>query len=265
VETPVFAAPGTLEEETIEEDEADAVRYEGSSDEGYDEFEEETRAAGQPASETGREFSDVRETVAEIHMSSLADSGVVPAPEGGAVEGEEDTEELELEEAQAEAEAMLDAEARGTGAVDVRAEVRAPSGTAGYTQRAPRPRPGFDRQRGGRRGPGRRFPRRESHEVPKISDLLKEGQESWCRLPRNPSVRRARASTSHIALPGRFLVYMPTVNHTGVSTQDRVRRRAAAPEAHRHERTRQTVTVASSFVRPRRMRAKRNCGPTFVS
>src|SRR4029077_15551070 len=132
-------------------------------------FEEETRAAGQPGSETGREFSDVRETVAEIHMSSLADSGVAPAAEGAAVEGEEDSEELELEEAQAEAEAMLDAEARGTGAVDARAEVRAPAGTAGYTQRAPRPRPGFDRQRGGRRGGGRRFPRRESHEVPKIS------------------------------------------------------------------------------------------------
>jgi Rne/Rng family ribonuclease len=216
-ETPVFATPGTLEEETIEEDEADTVRYEGSSDEGYDEFEEETRAAGQPGSETGREFSDVRETVAEIHMSSLADSGVAPAAEGGSVEGEEDTEELELEEAQAEAEAMLDAEARGTGAVDARAEVRAPAGTAGYTQRAPRPRPGFDRQRGGRRGGGRRFPRRESHEVPKISDLLKEGQEILVQIAKEPIGKKGARITSHIALPGRFLVYMPTVNHTGVS------------------------------------------------
>ena len=43
--TPGFATPGTLEEETIDEDEADTVRYEESSDEGYDEFEEETRAA----------------------------------------------------------------------------------------------------------------------------------------------------------------------------------------------------------------------------
>jgi Rne/Rng family ribonuclease len=206
---PVFATPGTLEEETIDEEEADTVRYEESSDEGYDEFEEETRAAGP--------LSDVRETVDEIHMSSLADAGVSSAAEGTA-EGEEDTEELELEEAQAEAEALLDAEARGTGTVDARAEVRAPAGTAGYTQRAPRPRPGFDRQRGGgRRGGGRRFPRREAHEVPKISDLLKEGQEILVQIAKEPIGKKGARITSHIALPGRFLVYMPTVNHTGVS------------------------------------------------
>ena len=214
---PIFAAPGTLEEETIDEEEADTVRYEESSDEGYDEFEEETRAAGQPSSEMGREISEVRETVDEIHMSSLADAGVSPAAEGNAAEGEEDSEELELEEAQAEAEALLDAEASGTGAVDARAEVRAPAGTAGYTQRAPRPRPGFDRQRGGRRGGGRRFPRRESHEVPKISDLLKEGQEILVQIAKEPIGKKGARITSHIALPGRFLVYMPTVNHTGVS------------------------------------------------
>jgi Rne/Rng family ribonuclease len=213
---PVFATPGTLEEETIEEDEADTLRYEESSDEGYDEFEEETRAASQSSS-IGREISEVRETVDEIHMSSLADAGVAPPAEGSAAESEEDTEELELEEAQAEAEALLDAEARGTGAVDARAEVRAPAGTAGYTQRAPRPRPGFDRQRGGRRGGGRRFPRREAHEVPKISDLLKEGQEILVQIAKEPIGKKGARITSHIALPGRFLVYMPTVNHTGVS------------------------------------------------
>ena len=205
---PVFAAPGTLEEETIDEEEADTVRYEESSDEGYDEFEEETRAAGQ--------LSEVRETVDEIHMASLADAGVAPTAEGTA-EGEEDNEELELEEAQAEAEALLDAEARGTGTVDARAEVRAPAGTFGYTQRAPRPRPGFDRQRGGRRGGGRRFPRREEREVPKISDLLKEGQEILVQIAKEPIGKKGARITSHIALPGRFLVYMPTVNHTGVS------------------------------------------------
>jgi Rne/Rng family ribonuclease len=213
---PAFAAPGTLEEETIDDEEADTVRYEQASDEGYDEFEEETRAAGQQGSETGpRAFSDVRETVDEIHMTSLAESGAAPAE--GAPESEEDSEELELEEAQAQAEALLDAEAGGTGAVDTRAEVRAPAGTAGYTQRAPRPRPGFDRRGGGRRGGGRRFPRRESHEVPKISDLLKEGQEILVQIAKEPIGKKGARITSHIALPGRFLVYMPTVNHTGVS------------------------------------------------
>ncbi|MGB0010534.1 MAG: Rne/Rng family ribonuclease [Candidatus Sulfotelmatobacter sp.] len=213
-EVVAFASPGTLEEETIDEEEADAVRYEQSSDEGYEEFEEETRAAGQQGSDSRNEFSDVRATVDEIHMSSLAEAGGPPAAEGAPAESEEDAEEMELEEAQAQAEALLAAEA---GETDARAEVRAPAATAGYTQRAPRPRPGFDRQRGGRRGGGRRFPRRESHEIPKISDLLKEGQEILVQIAKEPIGKKGARITSHIALPGRFLVYMPTVNHTGVS------------------------------------------------
>jgi ribonuclease G len=203
--TPVFAAPGTLEEETIEEEEADTVRYEASTDDSFEEFEEETRAAG--------DRLIIRDTVDEIHRSSLAEAGVAP-PEG-TPESEEDSEELELEEAQAEAEALLAAEAGGNGDVETRAEVRAPSGTAGYTQRAPRPRP--DRQRGGRRGGGRRFPRRQSQDIPKISDLLKEGQEILVQIAKEPIGKKGARITSHIALPGRFLVYMPTVNHTGVS------------------------------------------------
>jgi Rne/Rng family ribonuclease len=213
---PVFAAPGTLEEETIEEEEADTIHYESSSDEGYDEFEEETHAADHLN-------GDAREAVTEIHMDSLAAEGVVSAPEATHAETEEDSEEIELEEAQAQAEALLDAEARGNGTVDARAEVRAPSATAGYTQRSQRPR--FDRQgyerrggdRGRRGGGGRRFRRRESAPVPLISDLLKEGQEILVQIAKEPIGKKGARITSHIALPGRFLVYMPTVNHTGVS------------------------------------------------
>jgi Rne/Rng family ribonuclease len=229
-QAPVFAAPGTMEEETIDEEEADTVHYEASSDEGYDEFEEETQAAGQPAHLNG----DAREAVSEIHMASIAESGEPHPAEGAPAEGEEDTEELELEEAQAEAEALLDAEARGTGTTDgriedARVEVRAPAGTAGYTQRTQRPRPGPDRDRqggprdrqrrgGGDRGGGRgRFRRRENAPVPLISDLLKEGQEILVQIAKEPIGKKGARITSHIALPGRFLVYMPTVNHTGVS------------------------------------------------
>jgi Rne/Rng family ribonuclease len=213
--TPVFAAPGTIEEETIDEEEADAIHYETSSDEGYDEFEEETHAAG-----SGHLNGDAREAVSEIHM---AEAGVAPAhgTEGTPAEAEEDSEEIELEEAQAEAEAMLEAEARGNGTVDARVEVRAPAATAGYTQRAPRPAWERRGQRGRRSGGGgggaRRFRRRESAPVPLISDLLKEGQEILVQIAKEPIGKKGARITSHIALPGRFLVYMPTVNHTGVS------------------------------------------------
>jgi len=215
-QTPVFAEPGTMEEETIEEEEADSVHYQSSADDSYDEFEEETHAAG------GDHLNgDAREAVTEIHMASIADSDEAP-PTDAASESEEDSEELELEEAQAEAEAMLDAEARGNGTVDARAEVRAPAATAGYTQRAPRPRydRGYERRggdRGRRGGGGRRFRRRESAPVPLISDLLKEGQEILVQIAKEPIGKKGARITSHIALPGRFLVYMPTVNHTGVS------------------------------------------------
>jgi Rne/Rng family ribonuclease len=215
---PAFAAPGTMEEETIDEDEADTVHYQASSEEGDDEFEEETQAAGQLN-------GDAREAVTEIHMASLAESGEVDAAAVTAAENEEDSEEMELEEAQAQAEAMLDAEARGNGTVDARVEVRAPAATAGYTQRSQRR--GFDRgyeRRGGgdrgRRGGGggrQRFRRRESAPVPLISDLLKEGQEILVQIAKEPIGKKGARITSHIALPGRFLVYMPTVNHTGVS------------------------------------------------
>jgi ribonuclease G len=219
-QTPVFATPGTIEEETIDEEEADAVHYEAESDEGYEEFEEETQAAGQPAHLNG----DAREAVSEIHLASITESGEAHPAE--ATPTEDDSEELELEEAQAEAEAMLDAEARANGTVDARVEVRAPSATAGYTQRAQRPRPGHDRpgydrrggDRGRRGGGGRsRFRRRESAPVPLISDLLKEGQEILVQIAKEPIGKKGARITSHIALPGRFLVYMPTVNHTGVS------------------------------------------------
>jgi len=211
-QTPAFAAPGTMEEETIEEEEADTIHYEASSDEGYEEFEEETQAAN------GSDLNgDAREAVSEIHLEAAVESGELPA-EGAAAE--EDSEDAELEEAQAKAEAMLDAEARGNGTVDARAEVRAPA-TAGYTQRPQRrERPGYERRDRGRRGQGggrSRFRRRESAPVPLISDLLKEGQEILVQIAKEPIGKKGARITSHIALPGRFLVYMPTVNHTGVS------------------------------------------------
>ena len=215
-ETPAFAAPGTMEEETIDDEEADPLHFEASSDDSFDEFEEETRAVDQPEHLNG----DAREAVSEIHMASISESGE-HAAEAAPAEAEDDAEEIELEEAQAQAEALLDAEARGNGTVDARAEVRAPAATAGYTQRSSRR---FDRQyerrggdRGRRGGGGRRFRRREAAPVPLISDLLKEGQEILVQIAKEPIGKKGARITSHIALPGRFLVYMPTVNHTGVS------------------------------------------------
>ena len=52
---------------------------------------------------------------------------------------------------------------------------------------------------------------------PKISDLLREGQEVLVQIAKEPISKKGARITSHIALPGRYLVYMPTIDHLGVS------------------------------------------------
>jgi Rne/Rng family ribonuclease len=101
-----------------------------------------------------------------------------------------------------------------------RAEVRAATPTAAYQQRQTRRGGEADRdRRGGRNFRGRRNNVRSNAHRPQplISELLKEGQEILIQIAKEPIAKKGARITSHIALPGRFLVYMPTVNHTGVS------------------------------------------------
>jgi ribonuclease G len=71
----------------------------------------------------------------------------------------------------------------------------------------------------GRRAPvrGRRRPSRHDRSAPTITDLLREGQEILVQIAKEPIAKKGARITSHIALPGRYLVYMPTVEHLGVS------------------------------------------------
>ena len=72
--------------------------------------------------------------------------------------------------------------------------------------------------RGGRNGQGGRGGRdRDRGPQPTISELLREGQEILVQIAKEPIARKGARITSHIALPGRFLVYMPTIEHLGVS------------------------------------------------
>ena len=69
---------------------------------------------------------------------------------------------------------------------------------------APLPRPALARS-------GDRFAR------PVITDLLREGQEIIVQIAKEPIGQKGARITSHVALPGRYIVYMPTVEHIGVS------------------------------------------------
>jgi Rne/Rng family ribonuclease len=82
--------------------------------------------------------------------------------------------------------------------------VRLPRGRRDDRERAPdaRPSPGSGRA--------------ERVEA-RIEDLLKEGQEILVQVAKEPLGTKGARLTSHVTLPGRFLVFMPTVDHIGVS------------------------------------------------
>ncbi len=67
-------------------------------------------------------------------------------------------------------------------------------------------------RRGGDRGKGR-----DRGPQPKIEELLKEGQEIVVQVAKEPLGTKGARLTSHATLAGRFLVFMPTVDHVGVS------------------------------------------------
>jgi ribonuclease G len=157
--------------------------------------------------------------------------------------GEAVAEEEESTAADAEGEAE---EGIAEGAGDAAASAEPASGTAEVRERGGRfPHRVSRRMRRGRgrgpdnrsprepdsrgseqRGPDQRGPRPEggrervlSAQVQQISiaDLLKEGQEIIVQIAKEPLGQKGARITSHIALPGRFVVYMPTLEHMGVS------------------------------------------------
>jgi ribonuclease G len=72
------------------------------------------------------------------------------------------------------------------------------------------------RDRNGSSGPAARAYDRERPDA-KIEDLLKEGQEVLVQVVKEPLGTKGARLTSHVTMPGRFLVFMPTVDHVGVS------------------------------------------------
>jgi ribonuclease G len=51
----------------------------------------------------------------------------------------------------------------------------------------------------------------------KIEELLKEGQDVVVQVAKEPLGTKGARLTGHVTLPGRFLVFMPTVDHIGIS------------------------------------------------
>src|SRR5579863_7140837 len=67
-----------------------------------------------------------------------------------------------------------------------------------------------------------------AHGGARIEDLLKEGQEVIVQVTKEPISTKGARTTRYISLPGRHLVFMPTVDHVGISrriSSDKERRR----------------------------------------
>jgi Rne/Rng family ribonuclease len=78
---------------------------------------------------------------------------------------------------------------------------------------------GFTRRRGAATRRKRYTSSRNTNKVEhqSIDTMLQEGQEILVQVAKEPIAKKGARVTSHIALPGRYLVYMPTVTHIGVS------------------------------------------------
>ena len=225
---------GVVEEELIDEEESDVLPIgEHLDEEVYEELEEETLDAenAQQLVEAVREAhvnqrlglqqgepSDLEDQPAGEEVETFVSGNGHASPEQIEAVDVEDAayEEQASEELAGEEESVPEPILEGE---EGRAELRAPANTAAFQQRTERTERGApDRFRRGRRGRpmrGRRNIQRESQ--PTISELLKEGQEILVQIAKEPMAKKGARITSHIALPGRFLVYMPTVNHVGVS------------------------------------------------
>ncbi|MGB6868694.1 MAG: Rne/Rng family ribonuclease, partial [Acidobacteriaceae bacterium] len=198
---------GVLEEETIDEDEYDFEPIPGEHDEHLNEEMEE---------ETIDQAATIESAVRDEHVEKrLGYSTLAEASE------EEETDEFESGFAETE-ESEIGGEDAGEEEFEEGSEETAEEPAVAGEAPARREDRRFGRRGGrGRQQPGRRHggrrPNMQTSNLPIISELLKPGQEILVQIAKEPIARKGARITSHIALPGRFLVFMPTVNHVGVS------------------------------------------------
>jgi ribonuclease G len=57
----------------------------------------------------------------------------------------------------------------------------------------------------------------EARPLPSIDELLREGQELVVQVIKDTIANKGVRITTHVTLPGRTLVYMPTIDHVGIS------------------------------------------------
>jgi ribonuclease G len=189
---------GLVEEEVIEEEEYEFTPLKAHHGDEHDleEMEEETL---QQQIRSGALGEMLQEAHLEAHLAHSIQ-----------IDSDDDDDESDSEE---------DSEsAPGVSAGRPAAPGTGRSGDRGRGGRRGRPgAPGDGRRGPGGSGGGQSRRSAQTSDLPIISDLLKPGQEILVQIAKEPIAKKGARITSHIALPGRFLVFMPTVSHVGVS------------------------------------------------
>jgi ribonuclease E len=243
---PLFApGSGQIDQELLDEEESAGMPLNASAFEEIDDLEEETLEG----------TADLGTMLRDMSIDQMTRVSPEGSDEFGGEDFEEDLEEETLEEEGAPEYNFVERFGEGSNEVAEREQDKelyrgdpefstaqheaefSPAASDSDNRTEPAPGREGDRRgrrdgrRDGRRGRGDRSDRNRSggperhrgrHSVqatnlPAISDLLKPGQEILVQIAKEPIAKKGARITSHIALPGRFLVFMPTVNHTGVS------------------------------------------------
>src|SRR5205807_10586566 len=66
------------------------------------------------------------------------------------------------------------------------------------------------------RGDRSSMPNRISKSTP-IREVVREGQDIIVQVTKDPIGTKGARCSSHVSLPGRYVVYLPTVEHIGIS------------------------------------------------
>ncbi len=206
---PVKPEPAAVEPDTVPGEVPPSKMEAEPADEGHPEQEPAALSSDEEQAPTvtgveettessSAEASEPAADVATAETSELPPKGQPPKPEDSAGAGPEKVPAAEVS-------ADLATRSRGP-----KAQYRSRPSTAKFIRRSP------DRRRRQHHSEERRD-REASSPMPMIADLLKEGQEILIQISKEPLGTKGARITSHIALPGRYLVYMPTVDHIGVS------------------------------------------------
>ncbi len=193
---------------------------------------EEIAAAEAADAEEAEAASEEEQALEEEEEVAETEGMIAPPGNGGETEIGEHHEEMSAEDALAansEAATGENISPAGEGVAPQGQPWKASVRSNDFRARMQHPgrRGGRDRDRGrGRRDDRGRRPqqghgghghRTQPRRPQLIADMLKQGQEIIVQIAKEPLGKKGARITSHIALPGRYLVYMPTLDHTGVS------------------------------------------------